>query len=71
MSLSKETVQQLFTHHVGRPIEPELAEAVAQVVGPLIEALNAIEPKPIFLVEPSTVFEPRYASERSEWYDLL
>lgn len=65
MPLSKESVEKLFAEQVGRPVAPDDAEAIAALVNPLIEALNAVDPQPIFLLEPSTVFQPAYPPERS------
>ena len=65
MPLSKEAVEHLFAEQVGRPIDPEVAAAVAGVVGPLSDALDAVDPEPLFLVEPSTPFQASYPPERS------
>ncbi|ACZ39936.1 hypothetical protein Sthe_2521 [Sphaerobacter thermophilus DSM 20745] len=71
MPLSREAVERLFAEQVGRDIPPDVAEAVAAVAGPIIDGLNAIDPEPLWLVEPSTVFEPRYPAERSDEDELL
>lgn len=71
MPMSREAVERLFAEQVGREITPEIAEAVAQVVGAIVDGMNAIDPEPLWLVEPSTVLEPRYPDERSEWHEFL
>jgi hypothetical protein len=65
MPLSRETVERLFAEQVGRPIDPELAAAIAAMVGPLSDALQAVDPEPLFLIEPSTPFQASYPPERS------
>lgn len=60
MTISRETITRLFEEQVGRPIEPEVAQAVVGLVEGLYEALNDVEPEPIFLVEPSLAFDAAY-----------
>jgi hypothetical protein len=66
MSLTRETVEKIFAELVGRPIEPAVAEAAAAIANALNDGLNAVEPEPIFLVEPSTPFQAAYRPERRE-----
>lgn len=66
MPLTRQAVEHLFAEQIGRPIAPEVAEAVAGIVGPLKDALDAVDPEPLFLVEPSTAFQGSYPPERSQ-----
>lgn len=64
MSVSKESLERLFAEQVGRPIDPADAEAAAVFVNIINGALNAVDPEPIFRVEPSIVFQPGYGPEK-------
>ncbi len=64
MAISSEGVRRLFDEEVGRPIDEATAQAVASVVGPLIDGLNLVPPEPLFPVEPSLAFQATYPRER-------
>lgn len=69
MPLTAESLQRMFAEQVGRPLDPQTAAAAAGLVSMLTDALNAIDPEPLFLVEPNMAFEAAYRVPTGEGDD--
>jgi hypothetical protein len=63
--ISEEHIQRLFAEQVGRRIESDVAEGVAQLVNGLVDQLRQVEPALLETIEPSLVFGACYPAEGS------
>lgn len=59
MPISKESILNLFHEEVKRPMDPAMAEKLANLLSPIIDELNSIEPA--MFVQPSLVFQSTHS----------
>jgi hypothetical protein len=57
MPISEDTVRRLYAEQVGRPIDPPLAAAIADIASVMLEGLNNVDLAGRWWLEPSLVFE--------------